>query len=276
MIGGSRGASKTRTLYPIFQAESDTVLGIAGAIATALDSQLLIGDVETGTDGAGYESSREVAETVLHARQNPSIAADVLGQTLTGPSPSEAVVTAAGTFQVNTIVMGDDASEGLESQLATQTGCDTVVVGGRAPPESIASILVPIAGGSHSGAAVDVASAVAEANDAWLELVHILETGDSGPDRDEATALLESGAARAPDDVEVDTRIIDGGSVTSEIVEESGYHDLTVIGAPQKGKLRRLIFGSKAAEIRGQAQNTVVMARKGADPELSLLSGSLD
>ncbi|MFD1646834.1 universal stress protein [Haloarchaeobius litoreus] len=275
-IGGSKGASKARTLYPIFQRESDTVLGIAGAIAASLDTQLLIGEVETGTDTASYETTRDVAETVLRAREHVAIDADVLGHSLTGPTPIEAIDTAATMFHVNIIVLGNDTSEQLEGLIAKRTGCDTVVVNGRFQRESVASILVPIAGGPHSGAAVNVASAVAAANDARLELVHILETTDSGAGREEAAELLETGAARVPESIDVDTRIIDEDDVTSEIIDESDHHDLTVIGAPRKGTLRRLIFGSKAAEIREQARNTVVMARKGSDPERSLFAGPLD
>ncbi|WP_256300834.1 universal stress protein [Haloarchaeobius salinus] len=273
--GDPKSASRTRTLYPFFQRESDTVLSIAGAIATSLDTQLLIGEIETGTGTASYETTRDVAETVLRARDSTSIDVDVLGLPLTGPSPIETVATAAATFHINIIVMGDDASERIEAQIAKRTGCDTVVVNGRSSPESIASILVPIAGGPHSGAAVNVASSLAAANDAWIELVHILETDNSGLKRAEAEELLEAGAVQISDTIEVDTRIIDGNGVTSEIIEESAYHDLTVIGAPQKGKLRRLIFGSKVTEIREQAQNTVVMARKGSDPELSLFAGTV-
>jgi len=276
LIGSGASASKRRTLYPFFQRESETVLSIAGAIATALDTELLIGEVETGTGTPTYETSRDVAETVLHARNKLPDGLDVLGQTLTGPSPIETVDTATARFHVNTIVLGDDTSERLEAQIAKRTGCDTVVVSESPESGSVASILVPIAGGELSGAAVDVASAVAAATGAWLELVHVLEPSDARLSRPEATALLEAGAARVPDTVDVDTRIIDDDDVTSEIIEQSGYHDVTIIGAPQKGRLRRFVFGSTTATIREEAPNTVAMARKGSDPERSLFAGPLD
>jgi len=273
-IWQSENVSGPRILYPILQSESDTILHVAAAVAETIDGELVVGQVDVDDDYS-YETSRDVARTVFQAQTDPQIEVGVEGHTLSGRNRLEAIVDAATTDQINIVVMGDETSERLERQIAEQTGCDTVVVNDRAPLGSIASILVPIAGGPHSGAAVNVASTLAEANDAWIELVHVLDGDDPETGREQADAILEAGRSQVPDGVDVDTRVIDADDAVDAIAEESRCHDLTVIGAPQKDRLRHLIFGSTATELRDELQNTVVMARKGSDPDVSLFADLL-
>lgn len=159
--------------------------------------------------------------------------------------------------------------------VARYTERDTVVVNERSRVDAIASILVPIAGGPYSGAAVDVAGGLAKANDAWIELVHVVEEDDSSATIEQAEDILEAGRSRLSEIENVDTRVIEGVDAVDEIIEETNYHDITVVGAPQRGRLRRLIFGSMTEDVREQAQNTVVMVRQGSDSENSLFSDSL-
>jgi nucleotide-binding universal stress UspA family protein len=271
-IWQSETASRPRVLYPILQSESDTILHVAAGIAQAIDAELVVGRAD---DDYSYETSRDVANTVFQAQTDPQVEVDVEGHTLGGSNQLEAIVDAATTDRINIVVMGDETSERLEKQIAERTGCDTVVVNDRAPLGSIASILVPVAGGPHSGAAVNVAGTLAEANGAWIELVHVLEDDDPEADRERAETMLESGQSQLPTGVDVDTRVIEAEDAVDAIVEESLCHDLTVIGAPRKGRLRRLIFGSTATELRDEARNTVVMARKGSDPDVSLFEDLL-
>jgi len=273
-IWQTESTSRPRVLYPILQSESDTILHVAAGIAEAIDAELVVGRVDVDDDYS-YETSREVAHTVFQAQADPLVEVGVEGHALSGSNRLEAIVDAATTDQINIVVMGDETSERLERQIAERTGCDTVVVNDRAPLGSIASILVPIASGPHSGAAVNVAGALAEANDAWIELVHVLEDDDPEADRELADTILEGGRSLLPDGLEVDTRVIEADDTVDAIAEESAYHDLTVIGAPRKDRLRRLIFGSTATEIRDEVRNTVVMARKGSDPDVSLFAALL-
>lgn len=272
--GRVQQGSPRRILYPVLQSESDTTLHIAAGIAKATGAELFVGHVNVSTNDDAHDTSQDVAGTVFKLKTDISVEVDIQGQSLPGPSPLEAITTAASTYDISTIIIGDTTSERLEAQLSAKTGCDTVVVNARNRPDSVASILVPVAGGPHSGAAVEAAGALAEANGAWLELVHILED-ESTEGREAADSLLEAGRSCLPDTVEVDTRVIEADDVVDEIKDESNYHDVTVIGAPQKGRLRRLVFGSTATDIRKEAQNTVVMVRHGSGPALTLFSDAL-
>lgn len=265
------GDSRYRLLYPILDSKSNTIVHLAADLATATGAELFVGLLETCGETSPYDTSREAATIAFQTDADGSIGIDVTARSLTGTSPLEAIVTEATTMDVDAIIL-NDISERLEAQLSRRLGCDTITVNEQAPLESVASILVPIAGGPHSGPAVAVASALAGANDAWLELVHILEESDPAATRERAATVLTEGSARVPDSVEVDTRVIEGRDVAEEIVGESNYHDVTIIGAPRKGRLRRMIFGSTAGAVRDRAPNTVLMVRGGSDPTQSLFS----
>jgi len=267
--------SRRRILYPIFESESDIVLDFAADLAEAIDAELLIGYVDVDDEEFHFDTSRDTAEVVLEAKTDSSIDVPVEGHTLTGSSALDAVVSAAKTYDINTIIMGTDASEDLEGQIAKHTERDTVVINDQNRLESVSSILVPIAGGPSSGGAVDIAGALAQANDAWIELVHIVEDDDASATAERADEVLEAGLSRLTGVEDVDTRVIEAADAVDEIIDETQYHDVTVIGAPQKSRLRRLIFGSPTDEIRERAQNTVVMVRRESDSTHSLFPDSL-
>jgi len=274
-IDQTEDQSQRRILYPIFESESDTVLVLAADLAEAIDAELIVGYVDVDGEDFHFDMSRDTAEVVLEAKTDSSIDVPVGGQTLAGSSALDAVVSAAETYDINTIIMGTDASEDLEGQIAKHTGRDTVVINDQNRLESVSSILVPIAGGPSSGGAVDIAGLLATANDAWIELVHVIEDDDASATVGRAEDILEAGRSRLPDVEDVDTRVIEATDAVDEIIDETQYHDVTVIGAPQKSRLRRLIFGSPTDEIRERAQNTVVMVRRESDSTHSLFPDSL-
>lgn len=265
------GDSRYRLLYPILDSKSNTIVHLASDLATATGAELFVGILETGGEDSPFDASREAATIAFQAEADGSIGSDVTARSFAGPSPLEAIVTEATTLDADAIIL-NDISERLEAQLSRRLGYDTIVVTERSPPESVASILVPIAGGPHTGPAVAVAGALAAANDARIELVHILEESDPAATRERAATVLSEGSARVTDSVEVDTRIIEGRDVAEEIVGESNHHDVTIIGAPRKSRLRRMIFGSTAGDVRDRAPNTVLMVRGGSDPTRSLFS----
>ncbi|MFC7194261.1 universal stress protein [Halosimplex aquaticum] len=119
--------------------------------------------------------------------------------------------------------------------------------------ESPSSILVPVARGPHSGLATRIAEAIARAYDCWMELFHVVpEDAPSEAERD-ADELLDAYQYRLDDDVDVDTHVLRASDPAEAIIEHSGYHSMTVLGAPEKGTLRRFLFGSTTDEV---TQNT--------------------
>lgn len=255
------GEGGQRILYPVRGEESETVLHFAASVASTMDAELLVGHLDVDDTAFSMEASRSAARTKLKAQNDPMDDVSIESRSLHGPSTLDAVATAVNTFDVDLVVLGDDLSEELEAALAKRITCDTVVVNEKRPQESIGSLLLPIAGGPHTDAALSVAGAVAEANDAPIELIHVTEGEPGSKTVDDAQELLDTGHQALSTGATVDTRVIEGDDV-DVIIEESGYHDVTIIGAPTKGRLKRFVFGSTANEVRENAQNTVAMVRR--------------
>lgn len=148
--------------------------------------------------------------------------------------------------------------------------CHTVVGTGLEHFESPSSILVPVAKGPHSGLAVKIAAALARAHDAWLELLHVVPADASDSVESDVRGLLDSYSHRV-DGASADCLVEHNNDVTGAIAKQASYHDLTVLGAPQKGRLRRWLFGSTTDTVCEDVQNGPVLTveRKGEGGYLS-------
>lgn len=153
-------------------------------------------------------------------------------------------------------VFGDPIASVLES-----VESDVVLATGAEHLEDVTTILVPIAGGPHSGMAVDVARALAAENDAWIELFHVIEPEATDEERELGEQYVEAAMDRLGDFENVDTWIYEAPDIAEAIIEQTQYYSLTIIGAPQKGRLKRFIFGSKTETIRDRADSTVITVR---------------
>lgn len=169
----------------------------------------------------------------------------------------------------------------------------------------IASVLVGVGSGPHSGATVDLARRLATAADAWLELFHVATddptadgvsggdaadvtgsegaagsraaaggTGGSdgsdaepGPGATAGRILLETARDRIDGFDRADTFLVEADSAATTIAEQSRCYDLVVVGATTTGTVGRLVFGSTTdAVIDGARVPVVVVEADGPTP----------
>jgi nucleotide-binding universal stress UspA family protein len=123
------------------------------------------------------------------------------------------------------------------------------------------SILLPVAGGPHSGLATDVARQIAAECEAWVDVLHVVPETATARQRQRGRGYLETARQRLTRPEQTTTRLLEADDVADAIVEQSAYYELTVIGAPTTGRLRRFIFGSTNRRIRGSARSVVLSAR---------------
>lgn len=135
---------------------------------------------------------------------------------------------------------------------------DVVLTTGTEHLERVGSILVPVTGGPHSGLAIDVAKAIAAENDAWIELFHVVDPDTVTETKATGDQYLEAGLARLDGYEQAETWLYEADDVVEAIIEQSAFYDITVIGAPREGRLRRFIFGSKTKEVQERADSTVI------------------
>ncbi|MDS0300858.1 universal stress protein [Halogeometricum sp. S1BR25-6] len=148
-------------------------------------------------------------------------------------------------------------------ELALASGGTHVTVTRDSQLEGISSVLVPVARGPHLDATLDMARAFAESSDAWVDLFHVVEEEETESDVDD---LFEYCSDRLLGFANFDTWRYEGEegeSPAQAIVEQSSYYDATVVGAPQKGRLREFVDGSTTEIVQSLCENAVVTVRSG-------------
>jgi nucleotide-binding universal stress UspA family protein len=154
-------------------------------------------------------------------------------------------------------------------ELALASGGTHVAVTRESELDGVSSMLVPVARGPHLDATLDMARALAESTDAWVDLFHVVEEGETESDVDD---LFEYCSDRLLGFANFDTWRYEeeGESPAQAIVEQSSYYDATVVGAPQKGRIREFVDGSTTELVQSLCENTVITVRSG-DVESSRL-----
>ena len=142
-------------------------------------------------------------------------------------------------------------------------------------PDRLSSILVAVGPGAHTGATVDVAKAIAEATDAWLELFHVVPSDAALADDEHASddggseseteyagrgeRLLSAAENRLGGFDRSDRWLVEDHTAAGAIVEQSPYYDLVVMGATTTGTVGRFVFGSTTDTVVDAAEVPVVV-----------------
>lgn len=228
-------------------------VSVAQAVATTRDVELLVSDTPSDHPDPREslpESHRE-SYCLTPSEIDDSRAIDpIISQY--GPS---AVVLKRHTEQHLIDELFSDRAE----RLATET--DVLTVDGRGETDRIASILVPVAGGRHSQLAVETAVAVGRANDAAVDLFHVIDADTDAAREDGQRVLAETLASvetHAAD--QIDTWLYETPGTPEAITEQSSYYDLTVMGAPTDSPLKRFVFGSTSKQVQKEASSSVIVA----------------
>ncbi|MFC6613636.1 universal stress protein [Halopenitus salinus] len=202
-----------------------------------------------------------------------------------GPGSSEA---SSDDVDLATLLDVADAT-GIVDDVSTVESVETTLPSGSGTPDGLSSILVAIGDGPHSGATVDLASALARESGAWLELFHVVPDGGSGggavsTEVEDASSPRHRDAANDSDDSDgpddaitagegllsaakdrvgecdrIDTWLFEGDSPASAIVEQSSYYDAVVLGAPTSGRVERFVLGSTTGTVRSDAVCPVIV-----------------
>lgn len=182
------------------------------------------------------------------------------------------VLDTVSAHDVDTLVLpressGGDVRRGVTERIAAHADCDTVTLSGRSGFEPVPSILLPVAGGPHSGLAADVAQCIAAESGAWIDVLHVVD-GSSARGRERAAAYVEAAADRIAVPDRTSTWVLEADDAAEAIVEQSAYYGLTVLGAPTTGRLRRLVDPSTSESVGRNADSVVLSVRNNTDSSL--------
>lgn len=185
-----------------------------------------------------------------------------------GNSPAAQVATEVTTEGASVVVLQRPASEspgvGLRrattDRIVANAPTDVVMANGSGDLDSLASILVPVAGGPHTDLAVRAGRALARHTDAWLELFHVVPEDADPATRDRAEKCLADAETGLQGFERYDTWCYEAPDPATAIAEQSRYYDAVVMGAPAKGRIRRLVFGSTVDAVDERVEVPIVTA----------------
>ncbi|WP_336036525.1 universal stress protein [Halobacterium yunchengense] len=259
-----------RVLVPFHEAINQMETSLLGAsVASGSDGELYLLHAIGGGGTPNSDTLRDEAALRMRVREEFDVPVVQSEESYS----SGVLQSLVESYGITTTIV-DREQDGFfarGSDRPSATDCHHVVGTRMDRFQSPSSVLVPVARGPHSGLATRVAAAVARAYDCRLELFHVVPEDASEDAVADADGLLDAYEYRLRDDVEVDHHVTRAPDAASGITEHSRYHDLTVVGAPEKGRLRRFLFGSTADEVTGdEASGPVLMAHR--DTEEPVLS----
>ncbi|MFB6298356.1 MAG: universal stress protein [Salinirussus sp.] len=192
----------------------------------------------------------------------------VRGLVRIGRSWPRIVAQTATDHDVTTIVTSPPRDRRIASsvrrspidRLQARTDCRLVVTNASSEFTDASSILVPVAGGPHSAAALGVARALAASLDAWIDVLHVVEP-EMQNEPDPAQPYFEAAADRLDGYREWDTWELETENAGETIAEQSTYYDATVLGAPRRSSLKQLVLGSTTAAVRTNADGAILTVR---------------
>ena len=260
------GVSDTQPVVEEYHAAGPCLLGsirnetahrraasVAQAVATTRNVELLVSEKPADHPDPGSvlpESHRERYCSTVNGVDDWQTLDPIISQ----HAPS-AVVLKRHTQQHLIDELFSDRAE----RLASDT--DVLTVDGRGETDRIASILVPVAGGRHSQLAVETAVALGRANDAAVDLVHVLDADtDAGREAGQRVLAETLASVETRETDQIDTWLYETPGVPEAITEQSSYYDLTVMGAPTDSPLKRFVFGSTSKQVQKEASSSVIVA----------------
>ena len=266
-----------QVLVPIARTENvEQLMRTAVDIAKDRDAELLVMSAVTLPEQTPLErAERFVGEEEEVVNEAMALAEDssvpVHGLIRVGHEPEQIILHTIDQHDCDAVVMGwggeghrrrDIALGTTVDEVVREADCDVFVerVGADAKAD-IDSVLVPTAGGPHAELAGRAARAVARSNGATCRIVHVVDPNASESEREEAQELLDE-IAEEIGVSSVETELLEGEDVTERLLEETGDHDVTVVGATRESRVRQLVFGALPETIGRKAQNITIMARR--------------
>lgn len=265
-------APKSRVLVPITTTDSDRAAELAlalcqgyGADLQLLNPLVVPEQIPLNQPEERLERERKAAEEALSLLEEGDHEVDISASVRVGHRLDSLVENATSEHNVDLVVLDVDMFAGEFSlgrsairRIARNAGCDAVVLSGPGTIEGLRTMLVPIAGGPHSGLAIEVAGALASATEGWVEFLHVV-TPASEEDRQWAEEYLDEAVARLDND-RTDSWLLEADDAAEAIVEESEHYDLTIVGTPERHRLRRFLFGSTTDSVTAESTVPVLVA----------------
>ncbi len=123
----------------------------------------------------------------------------------------------------------------------------------------IRRILMPTTGSQHSLLAIKIAIALLDdSEESRLTILNVNTHGESEQAimKRLRPVIVELG------NIPMKVKIVESTDVAQSILDESEKHDLLILGAPNEGTMRQMLFGKLSEKIASDCNKTVILAKK--------------
>ena len=251
----------TRTAADLARHENGSVLVVSVAVQPRDSPFALMRDEIIKRDLSAHR--RAVLDRAVAVADETGVEVDA--RMVVAPSVADGILDVIAEEKPDLVLLGwsgrspTDAVLGTNlDRIVTRSRCDVLVEKLGPGIETVESILLPVVESPHTWLASQVAAAIADANDAEIELLHVVEQGHE----DDAASDLLAEVATAIGSETVRTRIESDRSPVETIVAATDRHDLTIMGATRAGPLQRRLVGSTPRTVGRQVDKTVIIARR--------------
>ena len=272
--------STDRLLVPVANPETaDRLIDTAIDLARERDLEVLVLTVvtvpmqlslEKARADLGVEEEEAVVRDAVEAVREAGVR--VNGRVRFGRDVPTSVLAVAENESVETILLGwrgrpqrrDVVLGSHIDAILSKATCDVLVKRIDRDAGEISSILLPVAGGPNTALAAETAGAIARSHDAGIELLTVLSPDHDEGELEEARDVLDRTSSTLGPVPAVDRTVL-AGDVVETIVDRSSRHDVTVIGAAERGVIRRALVGDVPEAVGREAEGALVMAKRHED-----------
>ena len=282
----SPGDSGYQIVVPIANPRNaPQLMRTATTLAAENDGEVLVMSAVTVPDQTPLSRGRERADEKRDVLDRAMELAEendvpVSGTIRIGHHAADAIVNTVAQHDSDAVLLGwggersgrrDVVLGSTVDQVVADADCDVYVekIGMEDEPD-IDSILLPTAGGPHAELAAETAAALARGTGATVRAAYVINPDASEEEYAQARSLLATATEAFEAGGVVETDLLESGDVVGALVDESGDHDLTVIGATREGVLQQFLFGTIPETVGERAPTTVLMTRRNLDARSQL------
>jgi len=251
-----------------------SLLEIATRLARARGGQVLILQVVVLPEQMPTHIKKDMArekwqELVALIQQRDSQDVHIEPMVRLAPSPEAGILETIREEHADVVVLGwagvrtanQVDREPVVGPVIRSAPCEVVVLRG-VLSESIESVIVPVAGGPHAPAALNLGEALVKDCDCRIVALHIVRSTMTEDKKAQAYANLQQAVVESSEPEKVELRVVQANRVKKGILTEAEDFDLLLLGASREGLLALNFFGGLPTQIAQERSKPTILVKR--------------
>jgi len=251
-----------------------SLIEIGAKLAKARDGQVLVLQVVVLPEQIPAHLKKETAREKWHELaalvgkvQDTGVRVEPMVRL--APTPEAGILETVREERAHVVVLGWSGDqivqevdrEPVVGPVIRSAPCEVVVLRG-VLAGTIESIIVPVAGGPHAPAALNLGEALVRDCDCQIVALNIVR-GTLTPEKEsQAMDSLRQAVADSEDPEKVTLRVVQANQISKGILKEAEDFDLLLLGASQEGLLALNFFGGLPTQIAQERTKPTIMVKR--------------